>query len=491
MGVLLVSPPNILLITIDAMRADRLGFERSGRSLTANLTSLAERGRLFTHAVAAGVPTYLSFPVIFGGGMPLDGGKTIGLSRGRPTFVEELKRAGYRTAAIIASNPYLSRHYHYDRGFDVFDDSLSPRPPKPGTRRRGGRSKMLRRVVGDRAADGLHGLKAEFNYLTESFGDGNPAMHRASRGEEITRRALSLVRELEGDEPFFLWLHYMDVHGYFYATWRDRDLVLGASNPLDRAVLRYRRFQYVDRWRQLIVDSQRRGDRRPLEHTEADRTYLTGFYDASILYADRSLEPLLDWARGSERTVTVVTSDHGEAFFEHGKIGHAPFWVHDELIRVPLILSGPGIEPGTAAAPVSHSSLPRSITEIAGVDADFGTAPSLLESAPAAAPVLTETLYGMRAPFPRVRLDEFSFLMTCRTADRKYVWCEESGSEELFDLKADPAESRNVIEEGAYADAAQDLASIVKKRATQASVFEARADLVSRVTRVARAMRAR
>ena len=76
------------------MRADRLGRERNGRLLTPNLSEFGSEGRVFTRAVAAGIPTYFSFPPMFRGGLALDGGKAIGLPVGTTTFVEELSRRG-------------------------------------------------------------------------------------------------------------------------------------------------------------------------------------------------------------------------------------------------------------------------------------------------------------------------------------------------------------------------------------------------------------
>ena len=119
-----MSSPNIILVTLDAMRADLLGRERNGRLLTSNLSGFGSEGRVFTRAVAAGIPTYFSFPPMFRGGLALDGGKVIGLPAGTTTFVEELSRCGYRTAAVIASNPYLSHCYGFDAGFEACAVSL-------------------------------------------------------------------------------------------------------------------------------------------------------------------------------------------------------------------------------------------------------------------------------------------------------------------------------------------------------------------------------
>ncbi len=486
-----MSSPNIVLVTLDTMRADRVGRERHGARLTPNLTSFAAGGLAFTRAVAAGVPTYFSFPAIFLGGLALDSGKTIGLACERPSFVEALKAQGYRTAAVVAWNPYLSRHYGYDRGFDVFDDFYSEESATRSARDRRAMIRALGRILGENGLARLRRLKDKLGHVRECFDGGNPAMHEASRGEAITERGLGLAKDLSGDRPFFLWLHYMDLHGYFYATWDDRFLVFEAEGPIDRAVLRYRRFRYVDRWGKLILASEDPDRARPVEHGARDgardRIYLEGFYDAAVRYTDRSLRPLFEWAEASGDTVVIVTSDHGEEFFEHGRIGHAPFGLYDEIARVPLIVRGPGIPAREVTDWVSHSSIAPTVLELAQGDGGFGPAPSLLAGAPSEGPTFTETLEGAVVPFPKRRLDGFDRLISARDGRFKYVW-REGGDDEFFDICADSEESVSLIDEAAYAGDVARLKAAAEKRAREIGVADARAKLADRTRVVASAL---
>ncbi len=158
-----MSSPNIILITLDAMRADLLGRERNGRLLTPNLSEFGSEGRVFTRAVAAGIPTYFSFPPMFRGGLALDGGKVIGLPVGTTTFVEELSRRGYRTAAVIASNPYLSHYYRFDAGFDVFDDFYASDLEERSRRERRRFMRLVKSVAGGSVSARLRRAKAKYN----------------------------------------------------------------------------------------------------------------------------------------------------------------------------------------------------------------------------------------------------------------------------------------------------------------------------------------
>ena len=483
-----MSSPNVILVTLDTMRADRLGRERNGRLLTPHLSEFGSEGRVFTRAVAAGIPTYFGFPPMFRGGLALDGGKVIGLPVGTTTFVEELSRRGYRTAAVVASNPYLSHYYRYDAGFDVFDDFYASDLAGRSRRERRRSMRLVKSVAGGGVTMRLRRAKAKYNYLCECARGANPALHEGSRGEKVTERGLALARAMDGDRPFFLWLHYMDLHGYFYATQADRRAVVGASVPVGDARIRWNRYRYIDRWTGQVIRSQKEPPDMDVEHAPGDEEILTGFYDAAMLYADRCLAPLLDWSRRSTRTVTVVTADHGEQFYDHGKIGHAPISIYDEVARVPLLVHGPGIERGEVNDWVSHSSIPVSIREASGLPSGAEQAPSLLAGAPGGGPVFTETLLGVRAPFPRRRFDEHALLIACRRGPHKYVWREEDGAEQLFDLDSDPGEKENLIGRSDVAGAETELRAAVRARAARIGVLDARSKLTGSVRKLGKSI---
>lgn len=474
--------PNIILITLDTMRADRLGRRVGGRELTPHLNDLASRGRTWSRAVAAGVPTYFSFPAIFRGGRPLDAGKRIGLRDNTPTFIERLRDSGYSTAAVVASNPYLSRYYGFDRGFDVYEDFGAP-----GS---GGQRAVVsraERLLGPTTTARLRRLKARLNHLSESFGGGNPSIHAASRGESVTRRALELIESL--DAPSFLWLHFMDQHGYYFSEPEDRERVMGAAGPLDRFGLRWKRFRYLSRWMELILASESRPGPMRVEHTDEDVRCLTGFYDASVAYTDRWLGRLFDAVLPGNDTVVIVTSDHGEEFFEHGRIGHAPFSLYEELVRVPLVMAGPGVPEGTDDRWVSHAALPGTVLDMAG-SATSEDDRGLLDGEPGG-PVLTESLWGLTTPFPREHLAEFNVVVSARAGDLKLIHWHGADREELYDLSNDPGEMRDLADDPEHDETAEGLRSVVRDRVRQAARQDARFDLERRVRAVRRRLEER
>src|ERR1700758_4494931 len=102
-------PNSLVLITVDCLRADHVGFLGYDRATTPFLDSLAKESFVFPEAIAAGVPTYYSFPAILASRYPLALGRdVIGLAPGEASLACTLQDAGYATAAFLAANPYLS-----------------------------------------------------------------------------------------------------------------------------------------------------------------------------------------------------------------------------------------------------------------------------------------------------------------------------------------------------------------------------------------------
>lgn len=303
---------NVILLSVDALRADHLSCYGYHRETSPRLDALASESRLFTAAHSASSHTREAVPALLTGEYPavaVDSGYNLATD----TVASWLSKRGFRTAGFH-SNPYVSRAYGFDRGFEAFDDDLHL-----------GQHKLL--ALAQRALDKLRN-------------------RHYARAAEINDRALGWLDALD-DDPFFLWVHYMDTHG-----------------PYDPPA----RFDsYGERSPDYDPQSlYRRACGSPDSVTDADRRQLLDRYDGEIRHVDAQLGRFLDALRERdllEESLVVVTADHGDAFGEHGYYGH-PRYLHDSLTRVPLLVRPPGgSDDDTVSAPVSTLDVVATITD--------------------------------------------------------------------------------------------------------------------------------
>jgi len=226
----------------------------------------------------------------------------------QPTLATALSEAGYATAGFH-SNPYLSRAFGFDRGFDTFEDSL----PLASNRV----FAFLNRVV---------------NYVRTV-----PYERAATHNQQ----ALDWL-DATDDGPRFVWIHYMDPHGPYQppATYQ--------SEFCEKTVGKRRAKRL---WRRMVDE--------PGTLTEREVKRLGNLYDAEIRYTDAMIGEFLDDLsdRGLlEQSTVVVAADHGELFGEHDMYGH-PRRLYENLIHVPLFVKRPGDES-------SHTRIDRPVENI-------------------------------------------------------------------------------------------------------------------------------
>ncbi len=410
---------NLVLITVDALRHDALGCVGSSYASTPNLNALALDGVLFEQAISNGPRTQASFPSIMGSLYPLVAGERRGLPLEATTLAEATSRAGFATAGFNPSNPFLTRETGYDRGFDLFIDFWDVHD-RTGSSAKTGTLATAKKTIHDTI--GRHSLGFLMLMQALLLKEGGQYL----TGRFITDRALAWLQEQKG--PFFLWLHFMDVHFPYQPlpgrrTWKDRlsfvngmaGLSAGRPDPAIRA----------------------------LKRLYGDRVDLVDGFIGDIV---RGLKDL----GLKERTAFIVTADHGEQLGEHGRWAHGPD-LHEELIRVPLILSGPGLAgPRRIDHQVELLGLAPTLLDMLGIPAP----PSFLGSsfAPLAHArsdegsdiIFSETMHcGGR--MSRSGVPDIFTVSSCREAGWKFIQDTEDDGEELFDLSTDPNERTNVV----------------------------------------------
>lgn len=430
---------SLILITVDCLRADHVGFCGYARPTTPFLDSLVLESMIFPAAIVAGAPTYYSFPGLLASRYPLDLGRdVVGLAPGERSLTTTLRDAGYATAAFCAGNPYLTRRFGYAQGFDTFRDFLSAE----GQATEGCAYEPKLRTSINKKLEGLAAksfwLKdlyddAYFEYCLR-FGDSPaPSLHELRRfpsADVLVEHALAWLNSLNR-LPFFLWLHFMDPHAPYYPVEQGLRLMGDATTPF-RA-----RYQNAY-WNRGCLSEKR---------FRKHHAQIISLYDAGIRWVDEqiarlvgSLQRLQQW----NNCIFALTADHGEEFLDHGGRFHSPNKATEELIRVPLLLRTPGQAGTQATSPFSLVHLAPTLLDILGLSAPktfrgCSHWQELRDGKTWEESVITECVTGATNPFHRKnRLG--SRILAVRDKRYKLVCDFGMRQEYLFDLERDPKE---------------------------------------------------
>ena len=355
-------PKSLLLVTVDCLRADHTGFMGYSRPTTPFLDRLASESFVFPKAVAAGAPTYYSFPGILASRFPLAlGREVVGIAPGEPTLTTTLQQAGYRTAAYVAGNPYLSSRFGYAQGFEVFRDYLSEQLPSSGGATPRARTRLNQQIAKlAHKASPLGRLYDEvyFQYCQRVALPRNEtwdSLRRFPAANVLVDDACAWLRSI-GDEPFFLWLHFMDPHAPYYPPTE----ALNAMGSDHISPMR-------GRYRNAVWNSDL-GARR----LRKSRDEIIVLHDAGIRWVDAQLARLVDSLRTSslwDSCMFVLTADHGEQFLDHGERFHSPSCAYQEILHVPLLMRVPGAKKKALSdSPFSLVHLAPTILGAIGVD---------------------------------------------------------------------------------------------------------------------------
>ncbi|MFW6050844.1 MAG: sulfatase-like hydrolase/transferase [Myxococcota bacterium] len=371
--------PNLLLVTVDALRADHLGSYGYDRPTSPHMDAFAEDAVRFQYVVAQSSRSIRSVPSMMTGFYPSQiayGSEYLfpSLRDENVTLAEALRDAGYRTAVTMGTD-YFERVDHFFQGFDDVDQIDRYRPPRP---------------------------------------------------TPVTRALRQLDRLEDQSQPWFLWVHLFNVHEEY--LWDGKPSKFGDA----------------------LIDE----------------------YDTEISLADAEVGRLLDAleARGlSEDTVVVLTSDHGEAFGEHGSYGHSTT-LYEEALRVPLLVRGPGFARRTVPGTVALFDLMPTLLNMADVPVPR----------PMPARSLVPFLTGAREPNDD-RLVVSEVLpdglypydqKAIRRGAMKLIWWVREGTFQLYDLEEDPGETRDLSD--AHRAEAEQLLGLLRAWVTQTNRPEQR-----------------
>ncbi|MGH9352646.1 MAG: sulfatase [Terriglobia bacterium] len=302
--------PNIVLIVLDTVRADHLPCYGYPRSTTPGLCALAAQGALFENAIAPSSWTLPSITSIFTGLMP----HQTGADWGRPPdpapwmLAKILQSKGYETAGFNSNPFYGLAGWRLSEGFDLYDDDSASI-----------RHNLAVTFLGQSVLQTLYDRLIRYNQFDRRDAD------------DVNHDVEQWARRRAAGEPYFLFINYMDAH---------RPYLPPASFN--------HRFGRIPRRLFPRVTSALNNGRPPSAYTSQERGDLIDGYDNSLAYLDSRVQKLIGFLRTQPRggqTIFIVTSDHGEGFGEHGTYDHG--WnLYREVLRVPLIIEGPGVPAG-------------------------------------------------------------------------------------------------------------------------------------------------
>jgi arylsulfatase A-like enzyme len=401
--------PNFVVISIDTLRADRLGTYGNRDGLTPNLDAFAETGLVFRDCFAQAPWTLTSHMSMFTSLYPRVHGvdEGVSLSPKVTTVAEALQNAGYSTSAVVRTVPWLEPKYGFDHGFDRY-------------------------VIK--------------NFLLDA------AVQNRTVEQELARIA---------DGPFFLFLHYFDVHSDF------NRLPYDAPQPFYDDIARPAESGFEGGEGELYAsDFLKHVNRERIVLPEGDRAYISSLYDAGLAYFDRCFGELLEMIDRTvdlSNTYVIVTSDHGEEFQDHGFMLHSNPRHHRELVRVPLLVRGPGVGAGQRGTLLEVLDLPPTLLEIAGApaisDMQGVSFAELLGTIPVPSNPLKTYAFSELGPSASVTSMDFRLLIR-PDLDVPFV---------LYDRRTDDGESRDVIEQHREV-ASRMMAALHERRRSEVSL---------------------
>ena len=391
---------NVVLIVVDTLRADHLGCYGYHRNTSPNLDVLGGRSVVCEQHITPAIPTHPAFATLGSGqysithGIVGHGGK-VPLKNTVPWLPAVLQKAGYTTCAIDNLAPW---HQGFGRGYEYYINPASRRPL---------------------------------------------AINCDSR--DINNRAIPWL-ERNREEPFFLFIHYWDPHTPYMPPRAYRRLFYDrAKDPCDPAntsLDNLARHPLGKIWRENWLNKLVRGK------TVTDAEYVEALYDAEIRYCDEAIAQVLETLDRLDlagRTLLVVTGDHGEMMFRHG-IFFDHHGLYEGNVHVPLIVRHPELSPRRVRHLTAHADLAPTVLDFCGVEA-----PGEMEG---------HSLAPMLAGAREEPLHDFIVCQECtwqmkwalRTLDYKFILARQpdfygTPPRELYDLREDPHEFRNLAEE--------------------------------------------
>lgn len=448
------SPPNVLFIIADDLSAEALSAYGNQQCRTPNIDRLASRGIRFTRA-------YCQYPVcgpsraaLMGGMYPLKmnimgngaSDKINEVLRGKPSMAEHFKQNGYHTTR-------LSKIFHMRVPGDITAGVDGPDHAASWSERFN--------FQGDEwmtEGESIHLSNEQLQFKPDvhynlGFGTAFYVVKAKGNGKEqpdyrATDQAIKIMKQHRAgtDQPFFLAVGYIRPHV---------PLVAPAAAFAPYVPDQIRLPEKIDGDQRDIPElgKPRTSASFGIENTEKQQAVLSAYY-ASVAFMDQQIGRLLDALEAedlAENTIIVFTSDHGYQLGEHD------LWqkwsLHEESVRIPLILAGPGIDFSETDALAEQIDIYPTLAELAGLNIPpHVQGKSLVPLVDDPGKIIKESAYSVTNKGAVIRTDDWAYL--------RY----QDGSEELYDMRRDPQQYSNLAKIPNYRSKLEEMARMLKEK---------------------------
>ncbi len=411
---------NVILISMDTVRADHLSLYGYKRDTTPNLRKLAEQATLYTRAIASGDMTLTSHASIFTGMYSSKHGahRVIPdypvcrpLDKKFHTLAEMLSENGYLTIGVVSNFSFLGNGFEIDQGFNYYD--YRSRIPIVGRTKQYYLRQNFRRFV--------------VNFISPSiYEDLRPA-------EDINNEVFKLIDKVKkGQDPFFLFINYMDAHWPYIPP-----LPFDSLFPGKRGGVTYSRYMKL---KDQVMNFER-------NITGEEQSHLISQYDGGIAYVDFKIGELVQRLKDAglyQNSIIIITSDHGEAFGDRAMMEHDGLSVYQDHVYVPLIIKFPDDNKSHVVSEVvSVTDIMPTVLEVLGYKISEDIEGKSLSGNSRERPinVISESFFKEKGGRYNSRFDRIE--RAIYSGSFKYI-NSTTGKRELYNILKDPEEKKNI-----------------------------------------------
>lgn len=407
--------PNILLITVDCLRADHMSCYGYHRKTTPFIDDICNRSTIYMNHMSNGPTTPNSFPSIMCSRYRLEM-PGLELPKKWITIAEMLKEINYNTIGMSSRNPWTSEYFGFNKGFDSFRDYMETSPESLfEAEKMGGVARSIKHIY-----DIINGAAQNKKIQDLRFG----------------KDVIDKLKDMK--KPWFMWVHFMDTHTEYFPE-----------------KLYYGEKRLNMTWYVMILNKIVTMNKHPKIKVKYD---LIDLYDSAMRQIDEIIGKMMSMIDND--IMVVITSDHGEAFEEHGRWTHQHYSMYNELLKAPLIIHYPNQqEQEIIEIPSNSVDIMPTIADVTGAFIPPIIRGESLLNGVGNRPIFHE---GLRARSIKTIKHNIPRTRGVTINNKRLLVRYDPGEMQLYDLSTDPEERNNLVDSEDHIDTKNHLLSLIE-----------------------------